>query len=272
MIFQSHPVYDIEAEIIRAGNTPCPAAVNLKYWQSRIDQVAGKTVTGQSRLRIVWGQDRESTRMIVCGEWRSKYPFYRFQDGERIVDIGIPRFYVEEHIPREELMKNGRWDNARFQWDGESLSMMDVLGPCPADGWYQAAFMIAHHDEQCCGGAEVENGEPCLGGYRQPTESDIERIQKALQRRDKAENSEIAPTPEQLEKRRQDILEARDERRGRELRERLDDWTKTHAHTWTTHDPTVISHGKYHWMSGHSKSGTPKTKEQDANSTGNTAE
>lgn len=269
MIFQSHPVYDIETEIIRAGNTPCPAAVNLKYWQSRIDQVAGKTVTGQSRLRIVWGQDRESTRMIVCGEWRSKYPFYRFQDGERIVDIGIPRFYVEEHIPREELMKNGRWDNARFQWDGESLSMMDVLGPCPADGWYQAAFMIAHHDEQCCGGAEVKDGEPCLGGYRQPTESDIERIQKALQRRDKAENSEVAPTPEQLEKRRQDILEARDEQRRRELRERLEDWTKTHAHTWTTHDPSVIQHGKYHFTGGHSKSGMPNNKEQNADSKGN---
>jgi hypothetical protein len=169
-------------------------------------------------------------------------------------------------------MKNGKWDNARFQWDSETLAQMDVLGPCPSDGWYQAAFMIALHDEQCCGGAEVKNGEPCLGGYRQPTEADIERIQKALRRREQAENSEVAPTPELLEKRRQDILEARDERRRREVRERLEDWTKTHAHTWTTHDPTVISHGKYHWLSGHSKSGTPQTKERDANSTGNTAE
>jgi len=272
MIFQSHPVFDDEAEIIRAGNTRCPAAVNLKYWQSRIDQAAGKTATGQSRLRIVWGQDAETTRMIVCGEWRSKYPFYRIQDGEQIVDIGIPRFYVEEHIPRAELMSNDRWDNARYQWNNETLERMDVLGPCPEDGWYQTAFMIAYHDDKCCSGAEIKFGEPCLGGYRQPTESDIERIQKALRRREQASNSEVAPTPEQLEKQRQDMLEARDERRGRELRERLEDWTKTHAHTWTTHDPSVIQHGKYHWTSGHSKSGTPQTKEQDANSTGNTAE
>lgn len=267
MIFQSHPIFDNEDEIIRSGNSPCPAAVNLRYWQSRIDQVAGKTVTGQSLLRIVWGQDTEATKMIVCGEWRLKYPFFRFQDGERIVDIGIPRFYVEELIPRASLMEKDRWENARYQWNQDTLEREDVLGPCPENGWYQAVFEIAHHDEVCCNGEGVKNGTPCLGGYRQPTESDIERIQRVLQRREAAANSEVAPTPEQLEKQRQDIVEARDERQRRELRERLEDWTKTHAHTWTTHDPSVISNGKFHWMSGHSKSGTPTNKEQDADST-----
>ena len=269
MTFQSHAVYDNEAEIIRAGNTPCPASVDLKAWQKRIDQVAGKTATGQSRLRIVWGQDTKAAQMIVCGEWRLKYPFYRTQVGGRILDIGIPRFFVEEHIPRAELMEAGRWDSARYQWDGESGALIDVLGPCP-DEFYSKAFMVAHHDELCCNGEELVKGEPCLGAYRPPTDADIDRIQKALQKREKAANSEVAPSPELLEKRRQDTIEARDQRRQRELRERLEDWTKTHAHTWTTHDPTVISHGKYHWTSGHSKSGAPKHEVSNADSTGST--
>jgi hypothetical protein len=272
MIFQSHPVYDNETEIIRAGNTRCPAAVNLKYWQSRIDQAAGKTATGQSRLRIVWGQDVETTRMIVCGEWRSKYPFYRLQDGERIVDIGIPRFYVEEHIPRAELMSNDRWDNARYQWNSETLERMDVLGPCPEDGWYQTAFMIAYHDDKCCSGAEVKDGEPCLGGYRQPTESDIERIQKALRRREQASNSEVAPTPEQLESSVRICLRRVMNGEGESCESVWKTGQRRTLILGLRYDPSVIQHGKYHWTSGHSKSGTPQTKEQDANSTGNTAE
>lgn len=269
MEFQSHAVFDSETEIIRAGNVPCPADVDLKVWQKRIDQVAGKTATGQSRLRIVWGQDTEATKMIVCGAWRLKYPFWRWEEGGVIRDIGMPRFYVEEHLPRAELMANGRWDSARYSFDNETGELMDVLGPCPEDGFYSSAFMIAYHDEHCCNGEEARNGEPCVGAYRPPRDIDIQRIQRALQRREKAANSEVAPTEQQLAKQQENIIEARDERRRRELRERLDDWAKTHAHTWTTHDPSVIQHGKYHFTGGHSKSGMSKNKEQDADSTGN---
>lgn len=264
MTFQSHAVYDNEAEIIRAGNTPCPADVDLKYWQRRIDQVAGKSATGQSHLRIIWGQDTEVARMIVCGDWKLKYPFWRVQDGSHLREIGIPRFIIEEHIPASELMVNGRWDNARYSWDAESGALIDVLGPLLDGGFYSKAFVVAHHDEMCCNGEEIVKGEPCLGAYRLPAETDIARIQRALQRREAASNSEVAPSPEYLEKQRLDMLEKQDERRKTNLRERLDDWTKTHAHTWTTDDPSVITHGKYHWMSGHSKSGTPKESNADS--------
>lgn len=265
-MFTSHPVFDIEAEIVKAGNVPSP--IDLSEWQARIDLVAGKTATGRSRMRIVWGQDVAKARMIVCGRWRLTYPFWRFEEGGQMHDIGIPRFYVEELASRAELMANDRWEQARWVWeDGE---LIDVLGPCPEDGFYSPAFCIAHHDEHCCDGTGVKNSEPCLGAYREPNDTDIERLRRALWRRDHATNTEAAPTESDLAKQKADLLARRDERQRRELRERLEDWTKTHAHTWTTHDPSVIKHGKYHWMSGHSKSGTPQTpKEQDAVSTAN---
>lgn len=258
-MFQSHPVFDNESEIVRTGNSTCP--VDLTYWQKRIDQVAGKTATGQSRMRIVWGQDWQKATMIVCGRRRLRYPFWRYEDAGEIQDIGIPRFYVEELVPRASLMADDRWANARFSTDPETGELLDVLGPCPEEGFYASAFCIAHHDEWCCDGAEIKNSEPCLGAYREPTERDIQRIQRALWNRDHASNEEVAPDESALKRQKAHIVEARDERRSRELRERLEDWTKTHAHTWTTLDPSVIKHGKYHWLSGHNKSGTPKQSE-----------
>lgn len=252
-MFKSHPVFDNEAEIVKTGNTPCP--IDLKPWQDRLDKVVGKTATGRSRMRIVWGQDAAKARMIVCGRWRLTYPFWRFEENGEMQDIGIPRFYFEELASRDELMAGDRWEQARWVWeDGERV---DVLGPCPEDGFYSPAFCVAYHDEACCGGSGVKNSEPCLGAYREPNEVDLERVRRALWRRDHASNTEAAPDEAALAKQKADLIEARDERRRRELRERLEDWAKTHAHTWTTHDPSVIKHGKYHWLSGHSKSGTP---------------
>lgn len=254
-----HPVYDQESAIIHTGNTPCP--VDLKPWQARIDRMAGKTPFGLSNLRLVWGQDFESTKMITCGTWRMRYPFYRFEEAGEIHDIGIPRFYLEELVPRETLMAGGRWDSARYYANPENGEIIDVLGPCPETGFYETVFQIAHHDENCCGGLEVKNHEPCLGAYREPRESDLDRIGRILQRRDRATMADLDPSSTAAAKSRNDILVAREQRRRQDFEERLNDFAKVHGHTWTTFDPTVITHGKYHWLSGHNKSGSPSGKD-----------
>lgn len=255
-----HPVYDDETAIVSAGNTPCP--VDLKPWQARLDRMAGKTPSGLSNLRLVWGQDFEATKTIVCGAWRMRYPFYRFEDGGKIYDIGIPRFYVEELVPRANLMANGRWENARYYQDPETGKTIDVLGPCPETGFYEAVFAIAYHDVRCCGGAEVRDHEPCLGAYREPRDTDFDRIGRILQRRDRATEGQLNPSAADTAKRKEDMVNARDERRQAALREQIAGFLKTHAFTWFTDDPTVISHGKYHWVSGHNKSGSPSGKDK----------
>jgi len=254
-----HPVYDQETAIIETGNTPCP--IDLEVWQSRIDRMAGKTPSGLSNLRIVWGQDFSSTKMISCGVWRMRYPFFRFEEAGQVLDIGIPRFYVEELVPREDLMANNRWQNARYYTDPDDGRLIDVLGPCPETGFYETVFQVAHHDEQCCNGREVKDHEPCLGAYREPREADLDRIARILQRRDRATKGDLTPDPVQTAKRHKGLVEERNEKRDSQLREKISDFTKTHSFTWFTHDPTVISHGKYHWMSGHNKSGSPSGKD-----------
>ena len=117
----SHPVFDIESEIIKTGNAPCP--VDLKAFQQRIDRTCGKMPDGKSKVRIVWGQ---AATQFIMGRQRMKYPFYRYMDGGEIHDIGTPRFYLEELHTNAELQAQGRWDAARYaDLDGERVDLLD---------------------------------------------------------------------------------------------------------------------------------------------------
>lgn len=249
----SHPLFDIEAAIIRSRNQPSP--VDLKVWQARIDATVGKTATGQSRLRVVWGQDFEKASAIMCGRRALRYPFYRYEEGGSIHDIGIPRFYVEELHSNAELQHKDAWDRARYYFDEYTREIIDVLGPIPEGGFYTALFQIAHHDHLCCDGKEVVKGDPCLGAYREPSDADLQRIRRMKWRRDHASNDDNAPSETLIRKRAADLTEKRDEKWRTGIREAIEDYSKTRSHSWCTLDPVVYQHGRFHWAGSHSKSG-----------------
>lgn len=240
----SHPGFDIESEIVKAGNVPAP--VELKTWQARIDNIAGKTVEGRSRLRIVWGQSKEAT--IWClGRRRHKYPFYRYEADGEIHDIGTPRFYVEELHDIAELKHNDGWEAARYQWEG--LERLDVLGPMPEEGFYTSVFLIAHHDEACCNGLGHVRNELCLGAYRPPTDADLTRIRRMKQRRDAASNTENRPSEELILKWNKEAGERRDNQFREKLHERVKDWIAVHGHRITdSMNPKIVKHGKHHFL------------------------
>lgn len=248
----SHPVFDREETIINAGN--CPSPVDLKPWQDRIDQIAGKTVTGLSRLRIEWGQDLDKGGMWCCGARRAKYPFYRYEEGGEIHDIGTPRFYVAELHSNAELKKDDNWEKNRYHFDAR-LGWLDVLGPIPDDGFYTAVFTIALHDEVCCNGSGVLNNDICLGAYRPPCDADLERIRRMKWRRDHASNQELRPSAEQLFKWSDEANEKRYDRIERDSRAIMDDFFKTHGWKLATDDPTRLKWGKFSFAGAHSKSG-----------------
>ena len=252
----SHPVFDVESQIVNARNQPSP--VDLKPWQDRLDKIAGKTTDGKSRLRIVWGQDYGLASMISCGKRRLKYPFWRYEDGGEIHDIGIPRFFVEELHLRAELERGDGWERSRWYWDDATGEMIDVLGPLPEEGFYTALFQIASHGHLCCDGRGIVKHEPCLGAYRPPTDTDLQRVRRAKQRRDQASNDDNAPSESLLRKRAASMTAERDEKWRQNIRGEIDDYFKTRSHSWFTLDPAPYSWGKYHFMGGHSKSGLEK--------------
>lgn len=258
----SHPIFDVEAEIVKARNVPSP--VDLKPWQDRINKIAGVSSTGKPRLRIVWGQ---SADMIACGRTAKKYPFWRYEEAGQIHDIGTPRFYVEELHGNAELRRKDAWEKARWYWDEGTL--IDVLGPIPEEGFYTSVFLIAHHDALCCNGTGIVKHEPCLGAYRPPCDADLQRIRRMKHRRDTASNDDNAPSDALLEKRADDMTEKRDEKWRQNIREAIDDYVKTRSHSWTTLDPSVLSHGKFHFMGAHNRSGL---KQEEKNADSNTAQ
>lgn len=259
-IHQSHPVFDVEDRIVKAGNQPSP--VDLKPWQEQIDRLVGKTPDGKSRIRITWGQSYEQTRMICFGKWVLKYPFWRIEDGEGFLDIGKPRFFVEELHTNGELNAKGAWENARYSWI-EGLRV-DVLGPIPEEGFYECVFQIAHHDHLCCGGREVIKNTPCMGSYREPSDSDLERIRRMYFRREQASNDEATPSLELIQKRAASAIEARDDEWRTGIRDVIADFMRTHGHRMNSYDPAVLHNGKYHFLGSHTKSGKPVTKQSDS--------
>lgn len=241
-IHQSHPTFDVEAEIVRAGNRPSP--VDLKVWQRRIDDIVGKTVEGRSRLRIVWGQD---VQMFCLGRMCHKYPFWRYEEDGEIRDIGTPRFYVEELHDMDELKGEEGWNAARYQWDG--LEKLDVLGPLPQDGVYTSVFLIAHHDDLCCGGSGVVKGELCLGAYRPPSDADLTRIRRMLYNRNHASKQDLHLDEGRVRKLTAEMLEKRDAKWNENTRAVIDDWMKTHGHRITdSMNHKQLAHGKYKFM------------------------
>lgn len=260
----SHPVFDLEDQIVKAGNQPCP--VDLKPWQGRVDQLAGKTLNGLPRLRITWGQDWNHGSMIVMSRPRLKYCFWRYEEAGQIHDIGVPRFYLEELQPKARLVKSG-WDNARFHIDEDTGEIQDVIGPIPEDGFYTCVFVICLHDDVCCSGTGMqkvrdEHGkwtyEQCLGAYRPPCDADLQRIRRIIWNRDHASNDEIATSDSLIEKHTDELRDRRDERWATQSREYMDDFTRSHAWKWTEDDPTKLNWGKWHFMQAHNKSGTPE--------------
>jgi len=264
---RSHKVFDVESEIVKAGNQPSP--VDLGSFQKELTKIAGLDISGRPNLRVSWGQD-PANRMIVCGSWRMKFPFWRnsvrherinaatglVEFWDELVEVGTPRFFVEELHTNAELSSRDRWENARWYWDG--FERIDILGPIPDDGFYTAVFCIAYHDKLCCNGRGAVKGEPCLGGYREPCEEDLERCRRMKWLRDRAKNDDFAPSDQLIAKRTEDLVEKRDETWRKGIRGAIDDFMKTHSHTFHTLDPVAQQWGKFHFMGSHTKSGGTK--------------
>ena len=274
VLFQPHPLFDARPERIADESVPAwdrnyPCPLDLAPIQKQFDALTGRTVTGQSRLKVVWGMAPDDV-MWVEGRWMRQHPHWRtlvqeerfnpatglFQIRQELHEIGNPRFYVMELHEGAELMADDNWQKSRYEWrDGV---LVDVLGPIPEEGFYTDLFTVAHHDHHCCNGAEHVGGLPCLGGYRAPGAPDLERVRRILWRRDHATMDELSPSPELLATRAAEKRAADDRRFRENLRERVRSGLAPHAHTFITTDESVIKNGKYHWTHGHSKSGLQK--------------
>lgn len=154
--------------LISQLNPPQP---HVPDWFTReLNQLGGKTDNGEPQLRIVWGG---SATVFWLGRLRIRYPKFTekvpigweiinpetkerhlvsFKEANELIhlvgrvvydwiDIGIPMFVIEEWIPPE-IACDG-WEKRRWEWDRNTATRIDKLGPAPRGGLYRKLITLA---------------------------------------------------------------------------------------------------------------------------------
>lgn len=239
-------------------NHECPwTRQRMREFQRKLDKIAGLSSNGRPNVRLIWPADAdESISMhMVKGEKRARYRLYTqvyeatgttpagvaFVE-EIDVDITLPRFIIEEfHEPHEEAFNPATEENT-------------------GQGYYTHLWTVAHHDDKCCGGREATaEGELCLGLYREPGERDLEELKRRIRLRDSEKRyravGERMTDAEAVAVARdtRSQIESMEQRRQADYYLALMDAFKTHGFKLFTDDPSVLRHGKYHFLQGESK-------------------
>lgn len=268
IILDGHPVTD---------NSPPPD--DTTWFQKELDRIFGLHSNGYSKFRIVYGQDLREGRALDWDQtrkmWRARYvlhttkkPESYLPPGEMVFrtrwvyeDIGAPRWFMERYVPPEIACRG--WVVEGIDSEGDHF-----YDPKPVNGLYEpfADSMIADHTRWCCAEA-TERNEMCYGTYRAPDDADLDAVREAKQEMDRKRERRPGPTtPDEADAARKRSQE-RYEQWNRSLRDEaaaiVYDGLKSHQAALSD-DPTVVKHGRFHWMSGHTKSGLTQAERAKA--------
>lgn len=228
------------------GNFPPPLSDRVQRgFQKQINAICGLALNGRPNVRLIWPADPDQSvsMHIVHGEPRARYCIYS-QEYECqsvtpgglvkvetvMVDITPPRWMIEEYA-----------------------EMTDS---------YVHLRTLAFHDDRCCNGSESVNGQLCHGLYREPERCDLEDLQRRVKEREAFGERVQADQP--LTRRETDAALSR----LRKWRERWEQGVKQkykdamidgfmpQAPRLFSDDESVRRWGKYHFLSGHTKSGS----------------
>jgi hypothetical protein len=219
----------------------------IAHFQKQINKICGLALSGFPNVRLIWPADPnpDISMTVIDGEKRARYCIYSHEyQCEKVSESGVVgvETITVDIVPQ-------RWIIEDFDEPSQS---------------YNHLFTIGHHDERCCEGSESVEGHLCYGLYREPEQWDIERLQQLAKARE--EYRYIVKSGEPISwGEMQDWLSRL--RTWKETAERVTKERYKQAiisglmpmrPRLFSDDPTVHANGKYHWLSGHNKSGTPK--------------
>lgn len=164
-----------------------PPVFDVKAFQSRINKILPPTPEGYPVVRLVWGASIKDTYEPYYCNWsmitghgtetelRAKYRYATIKipnTTDTFIDVPVPRWILEE---RNSFGQQGAsFEAARFNKEGK-----EVRPPMPKEGYYTELATIAWHDGDCC--AESEKTKVvCWGKYREPSQSDLDRLRRAV--------------------------------------------------------------------------------------------
>lgn len=213
-----HPSLDIQSEWY--ANDP-PPFFDLAGFQERLDLRAGKNINGESIVKLFWAPfcTTRGFGQEMPAHWVERKP-----NGEGWQYATVKRYMLKVRLEPETYVN--AWDAARYSFhDPETGELWDT-GEAPTE-YYDHLYTIADHDplESCCARLfqsylKTKSGQTvCYGYFRNPNDSDLQRVEKALQEREaKAARDPYAPlTPAEMFR---NATRAQDITRDAEVRER----------------------------------------------------
>jgi len=229
--------------------TPLEPIFDTKDYQRRIDEIVG-TSNDHSIVRLIWSW---KSREFLFGRWQAKYRAWSVTVGEEVYDISPPRWILEERFEPGQYFD--AWQATRYIKDPATGELLDKGEP-PRDGWYGYLHLCAEHEPNgaCCERAYKCKRRRCWGYYREPNDADLDLLRRAMKRKaeDNFKQSPHEPlSAETLAEIAREEFAAIEEEEERKSIEVHDMWTgvmRTHGHRLWTDDPSVLKHGKYHFM------------------------
>lgn len=251
-----------------------PPAFDMRTYQRKIDQIVGRNRDGKSIAKLVWMPE---VWTFVVGERVKRYWVKRIKDGENWLYVSPPRFGLERRVERSAYYEAHQ--ATRYQFDQRTGSMTD-LGP-PPDEYYvfDGEGLIAEHDQfhgasgepKCCDDAwegevkydlnhryeltekRVNAHRRCWGYYREPNESDLQRLAKGIKSRDEGKYfdpykplsvEELAVIEIEANMQAQRVEEEADA----QLKQASSEFNAVYGWRLNCDDPTKLRHGRQHFM------------------------
>lgn len=239
---------------------------NVAEYQKKIDEIVGKSRGGHSIVVLRWMRDSECYERFytdwdtegtpIKHELRARYNFLTVDlpNGDT-VDIPPPRWVFEQRYEPEQIAEE--WNTARWEMkDGRPVPIRDA---CPAIGYYQWLWTIAHHTPTCCEDGITAHRTICWGRYREPSEKDLTVLKAMMWRKTKDDMptnpfEKVSTKTHDMVLKRAAEMDAVREAKKQELRKDiLSDAMNQSLHKFTD-DPSVLKHGKYRFVPSSYKS------------------
>ena len=171
-----------------------PPSFPVADFQKKIDKICGTAPSGEPMVRLVWAASKEcftkffnvwdSFGFGVFSELRAKYRYATIEiNAVDKIDVPPPRWMLEDRV--DPVQYAATYEQTRWVWNQDEQRQVERAPKIDlTKGYYAPLLTVARHGV-CCKTAKA-NGVVCWGEYKQPTETELKILARAVERRDAA--------------------------------------------------------------------------------------
>lgn len=170
-----------------------PFGVDVESFQSKINRICGLTPFGTPNVKLTWMPDAENYTKYYS-EWdeagfgtKTRLVGMYVYDENLSETIPPPRWALKQFVHPSRYLGTDdavRWTSSG---NGGQVKVRELRPPRSDKGFYARLMAIGRHNESCCR-EQKQQGLTCWGDYREPDESYLNLLKKAVAMRDAEES------------------------------------------------------------------------------------